>query len=86
MPSHKSAWKRMRQNEVRRLRNKARRTILKKAIKSFRAVENPDEAKEKFPQIASTIDKAAKKNIIHHRKAARLKSRLSRKLNSVQAS
>jgi len=86
MPNHKSAWKRMRQNEVRRLRNKARRTYLKRAIKSFRSIEDASRAREEFPRVVSAIDKAVKHGIIHHRKAARLKSRLSRKLVATQAS
>ena len=86
MPTHKSAWKRMRQNEVRRLRNKARRTYLRRAIKSFRAIEDTEKAREEYPRVVSAIDKAAKKGIIHHRKAARLKSRLSRKLVQADAS
>jgi small subunit ribosomal protein S20 len=79
MPTHKSAWKRMRQNEERRIVNKAHRTSLRRAVKSYREIEGTEVAKERFPQIASTIDKAAKKGIIHHRKASRMKSRLSRK-------
>ncbi len=79
MPTHKSAIKRMRQNERRRLINKAHRSNLRKSIKSFRDLEKGEASKGQIPHIASTIDKAAQKGIIHHRKAARLKSRLSRK-------
>lgn len=86
MPTHKSAWKRMRQNEIRRLRNKARRSYLKRVIKAFRSIEDAGKAKEEFPHVVSAIDKAAKKGIIHHRKAARIKSRLSRKLFEARAS
>ncbi len=86
MPTHKSAWKRMRQNEVRRLRNKARRSYLRRVIKSFRSIEDAGKAKEEFPRVVSVIDKAARKGIIHHRKAARMKSRLSRKLVEAGAS
>ena len=79
MPTHKSADKRMRQNERRRVANKAHRTYLRKTVKSFRDLENGESAKAQFPRISSTVDKAAKKGIIHHRKASRLKSRLFRK-------
>jgi small subunit ribosomal protein S20 len=79
MPTHKSAKKRMRENERRRLANKARRTTLRKAIKSYRDLERGEASKAQHPRIESTIDRAAKKGIIHHRKASRLKSRLSRK-------
>ena len=79
MPTHKSPEKRMRQNERRRVINKANRTTLRREIKSYRDLKQDEESKAGYPRISSTIDKAAKKGIIHHRKAARLKSRLHRK-------
>ena len=78
MPNHKSAWKRMRQNEKRRMMNKKHRSLLRKAIKGFKAIEDSAVAKESFPALASRVDKSAKLGIIHHRTAARIKSRLSR--------
>jgi small subunit ribosomal protein S20 len=79
MPTHKSAWKRMRQNERKRVVNKAHRTTLRKNLKSFRELGDAETAAANYPAMASSLDKAAKKGIIHHRKADRLKSRLSRK-------
>jgi small subunit ribosomal protein S20 len=79
MPTHKSAEKRMRQGERKRVINKANRTSLRREIKSYREMESGEPSKAKYPTIASTIDRAAKKGIIHPRKASRLKSRLSRK-------
>jgi len=79
MPTHKSPEKRMRQGERKRVVNKANRTSLRKEIKSYRELENGEASKAKYPAIASTIDRAAKKGIVHPRKASRLKSRLSRK-------
>ena len=79
MPNHKSAWKRMRQNEKRRLMNKKHRSLLRKAIKGFKAIEDSAEAREQYPALASRVDKSAKMGIIHHRTAARIKSRLARK-------
>jgi small subunit ribosomal protein S20 len=80
MPNHKSAWKRMRQSEKRRVNNRSDRSFLRSAIKSFRAQTDLAAARESFPQTASIIDRAAKKGIIHYRNAARLKSRLSKKI------
>ena len=80
MPNHKSAWKRMRQNEKRRSGNRASRSFLRNTIRSYRSQEDPSAARESFPGVVSVIDKAVKKGIIHHRNAARLKSRLSRKI------
>ncbi|MBN2069841.1 MAG: 30S ribosomal protein S20 [Candidatus Krumholzibacteriota bacterium] len=78
MPNHKSAWKSIRQDAKRRERNKDHKSFLRKAVKAFKAVESAEEAKEKFPGIVSTIDKSVQKGIIHHRTAARMKSRLSK--------
>ncbi len=82
MPNHKSAWKRMRQNETRRERNKMDRTFLRKTIRSYNAQEDAAAVRESFPQVVSAIDKAVKKGIIHHRKGDRLKSRLSKRSNT----
>ncbi len=78
MPTHKSAWKRMRQNEKRRTRNRAQRSYLRKVIKTFKALEDAGAANEQLPGVVSLIDKMVKKGIVHHRKAARTKSRLAR--------
>ena len=80
MPNHKSAWKRMRQNEKRRTLNKANRSFLRNTIRTYTAEQDISAARESFPRVVSAIDKAVKKGIIHHRNAARLKSRLSRKI------
>lgn len=79
MPNNKSAWKRMRQTEIKRMRNKNHRSSLRRAIRDFKAIEDSDAARQKLPEIVSTIDKSVKKGIVHHRTAARIKSRLSRK-------
>ena len=79
MPNHRSAWKRMRQNVKRRAVNRGDRSFLRKTIKAYAGIEDADAARDQFPGLASVIDKAAKKGIIHHRKAARLKSRLSKR-------
>lgn len=79
MPTHKSAEKRMRQNERRRVVNKAHRSHLRKSLKSFRELEAGEPSKAQYPRIASTVDKAAKKGIIHPRTASRLRSRLSKR-------
>jgi len=46
---------------------------------------NAEQALALMPDAASQLDKAAKKNVIHHKKAARLKSRLMHKINALQA-
>jgi small subunit ribosomal protein S20 len=78
MPVHKSAEKRVKQNKKRYKRSMAYRTRLKKAIRSFKSIDKADEAKERFPELVSIIDKSRQKGIIKKRKASRMKSRLSR--------
>ncbi|MBU8921397.1 MAG: 30S ribosomal protein S20 [Bacteroidales bacterium] len=78
MPNNKSTEKRMRQNETRRLRNRVHRSGLRKSIKAFKGIEDAETARNSYPGIVSVIDKTVRKGIIHHRTAARIKSRLSR--------
>ncbi len=82
-----SAKKRIKQNEVRRQRNVARKGVMRTQIKKFRrAVEigDADSAKKELPKCVSLIDKAAKAGVIHRRTADRSKSKLSKALEKVQ--
>ena len=86
MANHKSALKRARQNEVRRLRNKSVRTRVKNASKQVRltaAEGNQAVALDKLNLAQSIIDKAAKKGVIHKKTAGRKISRLSRVVNTI---
>ena len=86
MATHKSALKRHRQNQKRRLRNKIIRSKLKTSVKSlYTALESKDlPAVQKAVQSAiSTISKTASKGIIHKKTAARKISRLARKANTL---
>jgi len=85
---HKSAIKRARQNEIRRLRNKSSKTRVKNIIKDVRLAvsENSSEAALKNLNISkSIIDKAAKKGVIHPQTASRKISRLSRLVNTISS-
>ena len=89
MANHKSALKRARQNEGRRIRNKSYKTRVKKAVKEVRtAVANnsADQAKESLTKAASIIQKTASKGVIHDNKAARKISRLTNQVNGLTAS
>jgi small subunit ribosomal protein S20 len=79
MPNHKSAEKRMRQNEKRKQINRSNRTRVRGSIKKLRgALEgNGEDVKALLPQTISTIDKAVQKGVIHRNTAARYKSRLT---------
>lgn len=83
MANHKSALKRIRQTEKRRVHNRYYSKTMRNAVRKFRAMENKTEATEKLPSIVSLIDKLAKKSIIHKNKAANLKSKLTKHVNSM---
>ena len=89
MAHSKSAQKRVRASERRRLRNKAVRSMAKtsvtKAEKLIFAGE-VEAAQEAVVATISTLDKAAQQGVIHSNNAARRKSRLMKKLNEAQAS
>ena len=85
MANHKSAIKRARQNEIRRLRNKAVKTRIKSIVKDVRSSAGEasgEETKAKLNAAQSVIDKASKKGVIHKRTAARKISRLTKLANS----
>ncbi|WP_121667966.1 30S ribosomal protein S20 [Mesonia aquimarina] len=77
MANHKSALKRIRNSETKRLRNRYQHKTTRNAIKKLKGAEK-NEAEKMFPSVASMIDKLAKKNIIHANKAANLKSKLAK--------
>jgi small subunit ribosomal protein S20 len=85
---HKSAEKRMRQNEVRRMRNRHVKTNIKTMIKRVReAVKAKDKAKAKaaLAQVIPLVDKAVSKGVLHWRTGARKISRLTRLVNTIGA-
>ena len=85
MPNIKSAKKRMRQNTVRRLRNRVARSQLRTEVKRLRklvAEEKLDDARSQLARVHSVIDRTAQRGSIHRNTGARYKSRLSRLLNS----
>ena len=86
MAYHKSALKRARQNENRRLRNKSVKTNVKNIVKEVRLAvseTSKEAASEKLRMAKSKIDKAARKKVIHKKTASRKISRLSKLINSV---
>lgn len=83
MANHKSALKRIRNSEVKRLRNKYYHKTMRNAIRDLRSSTNKKEAEKELPKVISMIDKLAKKNVIHKNKASNLKSNLTRKVASL---
>lgn len=83
MPHYKSAFKRLRQQEKRRLYNKSNRSKMKTFIKKVRSAKSKEEALQNLNAAYSVIDKLAKKGIIHKNNAARKKARLAKFVNKL---
>ena len=84
MANHKSAIKRARQSEIKRLRNRGYKTQVKNAIKSVRASlseNSPEQTRENLNAAISIIQKTASKGVLHRKTASRKISRLSRQVN-----
>ncbi|MEW5758959.1 MAG: 30S ribosomal protein S20 [Candidatus Omnitrophota bacterium] len=85
MPQRKCALKAMRSSKKKRVNNLKIKNNIKKLIKNFIkliSTKKLEEAKKLLPSIASSLDKAAKKKIIHINSAKRKISRLALKLKS----
>lgn len=88
MPNHKSAEKRVRQSERRRVINRHNRTKLRTSIKNLRKALGGKDTKETgalLPTTISEIDKAVQKGVLHRNAAARHKSRLTARVNQATA-
>ncbi len=83
MANHKSALKRIRSTEKRRVRNRYQHKTTRNAIKALRDLTDKKEAQEMLLSVSSMIDKLAKNNIIHNNKAGNLKSKLTKHVNSL---
>jgi small subunit ribosomal protein S20 len=78
MANHKSALKRIRSNEAKRLRNKYQHKTTRNAVRDLRIIEDKKEAEGTLTKVISMLDKLAKNNIIHKNKAGNLKSKLTK--------
>ena len=86
MANHKSALKRARQNEIRRLRNKSVKTRVKSIVKDVRLSvdgSSKEDALKKLDMAKSNIDRSAQKGVIHKKTASRKISRLSKLVNTI---
>ncbi len=83
MAHHKSALKRIRQTEKRRLQNRYYKKTARTAIKNLRDVKDKAEALIFLPKVISMVDRLAKRGNIHRNKAANLKSGLMRHVNAI---
>jgi small subunit ribosomal protein S20 len=78
MANHKSALKRIRANEAKRLRNRYQLKTTRTFVKRLRASTDKTEATELYKKVSSMLDRLAKKNIIHKNNAANKKSKLAK--------
>lgn len=78
MANHKSALKRIRNSETKRLRNRYQHKTTRNAMKKLKDTTNKKEAQKLFPEVVSMLDRLAKNNVIHANKAANLKSGLAK--------
>jgi small subunit ribosomal protein S20 len=83
MANHKSALKRIRSNEAKRLLNKYQHKTARNAVKKLRSLKDKTEALALLPTVVGMLDKLAKKNIIHKNKSGNLKSGLQLQVNSL---
>ena len=83
MAHHKSALKRIRQSEKKRVSNKYYAKTTRNAIKTLRGATDKEEAVKLYPEVVSMIDSLAKRNIIHKNKASNLKSKLAIQVNQL---
>lgn len=83
MANHKATKKDVRQSAKRRDRNRYYGKTTRNAIRDLKAINNAGEAGEKLTDVASMIDKLAKRGVIHKNKAANLKSKLAKRVNAL---
>ena len=88
MPNTKSAKKRLKQNEVRRLRNRSVKSSVKTQVKKVIAATTAgdiENAEKEFVQAARKLDRAGAAGLIHKNAAARTKSRLQKRIKAAKA-
>lgn len=86
MANHKSAIKRAKQNELRRIRNRSRKTRMKSVIRSLEEAitsNSRELAAERLRDAISVIDKTVSKGVIHKNTASRKISRLSHRVKAL---
>ncbi|MCH5318825.1 MAG: 30S ribosomal protein S20 [Paramuribaculum sp.] len=85
MANHKSALKRIRQTQSRRLRNRYYAKTARNAVRRVRKMTNKAEAQEALVKITKMLDKLAAKKTISKNKASNLKSKLAKHVNQLAA-
>ena len=84
MPNIKSAKKRMNLSRKRAIHNRAARARIRTAVKKVRNAEDAETADARLAEAVALLDRAGRKNLIHPRKAARMKSQLQLHVNGLR--
>ncbi len=85
MANHKSALKRIRQTEKRRLRNRYALKTARHAVRRLRGESDAKAAAEALPKVCGMIDKLVRNRIVHKNKGANLKSKLALHVKALDA-
>ena len=83
MANHKSALKRVRQDERKRLHNRYYKKTTRTMIQRLRDLEDKNDAQKFLPKVVSAIDGMVKRNLYHRNKASNLKSSLTKFVNGL---
>ncbi|MGY8950397.1 MAG: 30S ribosomal protein S20 [Flavobacteriales bacterium] len=83
MANHKSAIKRIRQSEKKRLLNKYFHKTTRNAVSKLKELSDKKDASSLLPKVVAMLDKLTKRNIIHKNKASNLKSKLTKRVNAM---
>ena len=83
MANHKATKKDVRQSAKRRERNRYYGKTTRNAIREIRTVQDKAAAGEQMPEVISMIDKLARRGVIHKNKASNLKSKLTKRVNTL---
>jgi small subunit ribosomal protein S20 len=84
MPNIKSAQKRMRLSRVQNTRNRQARARLRTAIKKVRVAESTEAAQSAYREVQALLDRAGQNNLMHPKRAARLKGQLARHIDTLE--
>jgi small subunit ribosomal protein S20 len=83
MANHKSAKKRIRSNDAKRVLNRYQAKTTRNLLKDLRTTKDKAEAAKLLPEVTAMLDRLAKKNVIHKNKAANLKSSIQKHVNGL---
>ena len=84
MANHKSAEKRIRSNDSKRVRNRYQAKTTRNLLKELRSTKDKIKAAAMIPELSAMLDRLAKKNVIHKNKAANLKSSIQMHVNNLK--